>query len=441
MRGVEVHAPQILIFARLPVAGPCKTRLIPALGPERAALLQRSMTDAAVDTAMQLSGDHVAATVVCTTGGSSREFRAWLGESPVLLPQAEGDLGERLHGAFLTAFSAGHPSAIAIGTDVPGITAEHLREALAALRTHDLVLGPARDGGYYLIGMSRPHPSLFEQIEWGTATVHRDTLAAAQQAGLSVAQLEPLSDVDLPGDLVALRDDPRFSDILAGSPRLSVCIPTLNEADHLAATLAPLQALEGVEVIIADGGSTDATTQVARDGGALVVTASGGKAAQLNAAAASASGRYLLFLHADTRLPDGWPMMVRTALADPTVVAGAFRFATDGAGWLMRMVTWGTNLRSRIGQLPYGDQGLFTSRRLFHQMDGFAALPIMEDYEWVRRLRRRGRIVTLPAAAVTSARRWQRLGVWRVLFRNQLMLVGYLAGVSPARLARYYRGG
>jgi rSAM/selenodomain-associated transferase 2/rSAM/selenodomain-associated transferase 1 len=440
LRGVEAHAPQILIFARLPVAGPCKTRLIPALGPERAALLQRSMTDAAVDTALQLSADHAAATVVCTTGGSPREFRAWLGESPVLLPQGEGDLGQRLHGAFLTAFSAGHPSAIAIGTDVPGITAGHLREALAALRTHDLVLGPARDGGYYLIGMSRPHPSLFEQIEWGTATVHRDTLVAAQQAGLSVAPLEPLSDVDLPGDLVALRDDPRFSDILAGSPRLSVCIPTLNEADRLAATLAPLQEIEGVEVIVGDGGSTDATAEVARGCGARLVTASGGRAAQLNAAAAEASGRYLLFLHADTRMPDDWATLVRGALADPTVSAGAFRFATDGTGPLLRMVTWGANLRSRLGQLPYGDQGLFTTRRRFRQMDGFAALPIMEDYEWVRRMRRRGRVVTLPVAAVTSARRWQRLGVWRVLLRNQCMIAGYLVGLDPARLARYYRG-
>ena len=434
------HAPQIMTVARLPVAGACKTRLIPALGPDRAALLQRSMTEVAVDTALQLSVDDAAATVVCTTGGRRRDFRAWLGEAPALIPQGAGDLGQRLQRAFNTAFAAGNACAIAIGTDVPAITAAHLREAIAALRTHDVVLGPARDGGYYLIGMTRPQPALFEQIDWGAASVCRDTLTAAQRAGLSVAQLEPLSDVDLPGDLTALRDDPRFADILAGAPRLSVCIPTLNEADRVAATLATLQDLEGVEVIVGDGGSTDATAEVARGCGARLVTASGGRAAQLNAAAAVASGRYLLFLHADTRLPDGWAALVRGALADPMVSAGAFRFATDGTGPLLRMVTWGANLRSRLGQLPYGDQGLFTTRRRFRQMDGFAALPIMEDYEWVRRMRRRGRVVTLPAAAVTSARRWQRLGVWRVLVRNQCMIAGYLAGVDPARLARYYRG-
>jgi rSAM/selenodomain-associated transferase 2/rSAM/selenodomain-associated transferase 1 len=434
------HAPQILTFARLPVAGRCKTRLIPALGPDRAALLQRSMTEATVDTALQLSADHAAATVVCTTGGRPREFRNWLGEAPAFIPQGAGDLGQRLQRALAAAFAAGHPCAIAIGTDVPRIATAHLHEAIAALLTHDLVLGPARDGGYYLIGMTCPQPALFEKIDWGASSVCRDTLAAAQRAGLSVAQLEPLSDVDLPGDLTVLRDDLRFADILAGAPRLSVCIPTLNEADRLAAMLAPLQEIEGVEVIVGDGGSTDATAEVARGCGARLVTASGGRAAQLNTAAAVASGRYLLFLHADTRLPDGWATMVRWALADPTVSAGAFRFATDGTGPLLRMVTWGANLRSRLGQLPYGDQGLFTTRRRFRQMDGFAALPIMEDYEWVRRMRRRGRVVTLPVAAVTSARRWQRLGVWRVLLRNQCMIAGYLVGLDPARLARYYRG-
>jgi hypothetical protein len=107
---------------------------------------------------------------------------------------------------------------------------------------------------------------------------------------------------------------------------------------------------------------------------------------------------------------------------------------------LKRMIEWGAGLRSRWLQLPYGDQGIFCARALFETMGGFAALPIMEDYEMVRRLRRFGRIVTLAAAARTSGRRWEKAGVLRTTLINQIMLIGYHMGVSPARLARFYRG-
>jgi hypothetical protein len=106
----------------------------------------------------------------------------------------------------------------------------------------------------------------------------------------------------------------------------------------------------------------------------------------------------------------------------------------------MRCIEWGTNLRSALLQLPYGDQGLFLEKRVFEAMGGFPEMPIMEDFVFMRRLRKRGRIVTLPEAVLTSARRWQELGVLRTLVVNQLMILGYIAGVPVERLARLYRG-
>jgi hypothetical protein len=122
-------------------------------------------------------------------------------------------------------------------------------------------------------------------------------------------------------------------------------------------------------------------------------------------------------------------------------VAGAFRFRTDGAGAALRLVEWGANLRSAVFRWPYGDQGLFLEKRVFDEIGGYSPLPIMEDYELVGRLRRRGSVVTLRAAAITSARRWQRLGALRTTVRNLAMVAGFRAGVPPERLARFYRGG
>ena len=147
-----------------------------------------------------------------------------------------------------------------------------------------------------------------------------------------------------------------------------------------------------------------------------------------------------MFLHADTLLPDGYAELIRRALDNPATVAGAFRFQTDGSGAAMRLVEWGTNIRSALFQWPYGDQGLFMERRVFDEIGGYSPLPIMEDYELVRRLRRRGPVATLDAAAITSARRWQRLGALRTTVRNLAMIAGFRAGVPPERLARFYRG-
>jgi rSAM/selenodomain-associated transferase 2 len=277
-------------------------------------------------------------------------------------------------------------------------------------------------------------------MNWGTGSVYTETIAACTNQGLTVTELPELSDVDRPEELNSLRSDERFADVFTGQPRLSVIVPALNEADVLAATLERVRGAEGIEIIVVDGGSRDSTSELAALAGATVLQVAGGRAAQQNAGAAAANGRYLLFLHADTVLPDGYADMIRMALDTPSTVAGAFRFRTDDSRTLVRLVEWGTNIRSAILQLPYGDQGLFMAKRVFLELGGFAALPIMEDFDFVRRLRRRGNIVTLPEAVITSARRWQQLGVLRTTLRNQVMIAGFFAGVSPERLAHLYRG-
>lgn len=409
------------------------------LGPAGAARLHRRLAECAVTVARQVCLPHGVDATVCFTGGSRRDFRAWLGTGLRFRKQTSGDLGERMRQAIARAIADGAARVLVAGTDVPGIRADTIRRAFSVLADHDVVLGPAGDGGYYLIGMNRCHPELFAGIDWGSERVAAQTRATIRRLGLTVAELPVLDDVDRPEDLARLRNDPQFADVFTGRPRVSVVIPTLDEAEVLAATLERLRGIEGVEVIVADGGSRDATCKIAERANATVIEVVGGRAAQLNAGADRANGRHLLFLHADTLLPDNFADTVRRTLDNPATVAGAFKLRTDGCGLRMRLVERGTNLRSAVLQWPYGDQGIFLEKRVFNELDGFRDLPIMDDFDLVRRLRRRGRVVTVPDCVVTSARRWRRLGILRTMLRNQAMILGYWLGVSPERLVRFYR--
>jgi len=219
---------------------------------------------------------------------------------------------------------------------------------------------------------------------------------------------------------------------------LSIVIPTLNAARGLGAVLTAC-AEAGAEIVVADGGSTDGTVQLASAAGARVVRAPRGRGPQLATGAAAAGGAWLLFLHADTRPAPGWTAAARAFMAAPAKAGRAahFAFALDDpapqARRLERRVAW----RCRVLALPYGDQGLLLSRALYEQVGGFRPIPLMEDVDLVRRLGRR-RIVALPVPALTSAERWRREGWRRRSARNLLCLSLWFAGVPPRLIARLY---
>jgi len=221
--------------------------------------------------------------------------------------------------------------------------------------------------------------------------------------------------------------------------QLSIIIPTLNEQQNLPETLAPLLAQPGIEVIVVDGGSGDATPALARTAGCRVLKAPRGRGRQMNLGAAATTAPMLLFLHADTLLPPTFQHRIAETLNRPGVSGGAFSLAIAGGRPALKLVAHFTNLRSRLLGLPYGDQALFTSRRLFTRAGGYPEMEIMEDVVFVRRLSRLGRVVILPETATTSARRWQNLGLLRTTGLNQLILLGYALGVPTATLARWYQ--
>lgn len=221
--------------------------------------------------------------------------------------------------------------------------------------------------------------------------------------------------------------------------RVSVIIPTLNEAAIVTQAVARAQALGSYEVIVADGGSEDGTAGLAEAAGAMVVAAPRGRANQQNAGARRAQGDVLLFLHADTHLAADGLVQVERALADPRVACGAFRQAIEADGRLYRLLEHGNAWRAARRGLPYGDQGIFVRRELFEGVGGFPELKLMEDVFLMRRLRRQTRPILLPGPLYVSARRWRRRGVVRQALLNQSLLAAARLGVHPDRLARFYK--
>jgi len=225
----------------------------------------------------------------------------------------------------------------------------------------------------------------------------------------------------------------------AAEPLVSVVVPVRGDALPLAALLTELPSRPGVQVVVVTSGPPGAydVMQVARPD---VVWLEGrpGRGPQLNAGAAAATGRWLWFVHADSRLPPGWFEIFEALDRRADVGGGAFAFRLDSPAWQARWLERAVAARVWLFGLPYGDQGIFVRRPVFHSMRGFLSIPLMEDVDFVRRLKRQSRMVHLNEGLVTSARRWEQRGWWRQSLSNVTTLALYFLGVSPERLARRY---
>jgi rSAM/selenodomain-associated transferase 2/rSAM/selenodomain-associated transferase 1 len=423
---------RLIIFGRYPVPGRTKTRLIPMLGPAGAADLQRKLTEKTLNTVKAFSSGRGIELEIRYEGGSNRKILRWLGSGIIFSRQNPGDLGERMQAAFLEAFHSGCRRVVLLGTDIPDLRTDHLEQAFDALTGHDLVLGPSTDGGYWLIGLNHSL-DLFQGISWGTEKALDQTIALAKDQGLRIHMLDPLTDIDT---LENLKQS--LPELAAKDPYMSVIIPTMNEAANLEKTIDMAQD-DDVEIIVVDGGSIDDTVANAIRAGVQVEMSPRGRAEQQNHGALVARGSVLLFLHADTTLPSGYVPHVFETLMDPETVLGAFRFKTNLNRPLMKVIEFVTNIRSQYLKLPYGDQGLFIRKSVFDSVGGFPEVPIAEDLFFVRRLSKHGRIGIVGADAVTSARRWQKLGLLRTTLINQLILTGFCLGIPPLTLASLYR--
>lgn len=220
--------------------------------------------------------------------------------------------------------------------------------------------------------------------------------------------------------------------------KLSVIIPALNEAANIGATIESTWALHPEEIIVADGGSSDATREIATSQQCRVVETPRGRARQQNAGAAAAVGDVFLFLHADCRLTPAARHQIQDTLRSPKIPGGVFRHRIDAPGFVYRIIETGDDLRVCCTRIAYGDQGFFVRRDVFERLGGFPDVRLMEDVLFSRLLRDEGRLALLAGPLLCDARRWQKHGALRQTVRNFCLRAAESLGVHPDRLAELY---
>lgn len=425
-------APLVMIFLEAPRRGAVKPKLAAALGPERATdiyrgLVERQLRAIPADWNLELQ---------VAPADAEAEVRNWVGPNFAVKLQSDGDLGRRMRKAFAAAFARHASPVIAIVGDCPDLDQSTLHEAASRLGRADLVLGPAGNGGYYLLGLRQPAPSLFDDIPWSTPKVLTVTLARAKAAGLARELLAPKPDVD---DLAGYR---RYLEEVArgSSPdRLAIVIPAVNEAAHVGPAIRAAQrCFPTAPVFVVDGHSSDRTREVAARRGAHVLTASRGRGRQCRVGASAAlDADWLLFLHPDTLLPDNADTVVAEFIARPHAQIATFRAGFADPHWSLRALGWCSRFDTVFTR--FGCLGILIRREFYDALGGLPDWPIYEDVALLQRARAVTRVYSLPAAVVIPVQPAPRGAFWRQQWLNARLLLRYVWGQPAARLVETSR--
>jgi rSAM/selenodomain-associated transferase 2/rSAM/selenodomain-associated transferase 1 len=434
----------LIFFVKSPEPGAVKTRLSAEIGRDLAVELYK---DIGVRSLKAVEGGDYEIRIDFHPPDRLANVKTWLGEGRVYFPQEGADLGQRMENAFKSAFSSGFTCVVLTGSDIPDLSGRIIEEAFSMLTDNGAVIGPAKDGGYYLIGFTQSGflPEVFNGIRWGTDTVFIDTMAAFKRAGgaggAGVAGAQPhilpeLTDIDRAEDILRAG--------LSVRKKFSVIIPVLHEAVNINRVIRHLRKIDGserLEIIVVDGSPRMDTLEVVEDAGAIKLTSGKGRARQMNKGAAAACGEVLIFLHADTLIPENAFSKIEEVMSSGRYKGGAFDLSIDSNRPFMKFVTWSAGIRSRITRVPYGDQAIFIRKDYFNEIGGYKDMPLMEDVELMKRVRKRGgRICILKERAQTSARKYITDGIYFSAVRNHVLRILYALGVKPETLAKiYYR--
>ncbi len=432
----------LILFMKAPLMGHVKTRLAEHIGDEWATTLYRLMCEQL----LCLMAPHDVDVIVAYDDEARSPLPAYL-ENRSLFYQSGKDLGERMKNAFEVVFAQGYTSAILVGSDIPEVDELLLKEAFDLLSHNDALLSPTLDGGYYCIGF-HVHTfcqEAFENITYSQKDVYAKTLS--KMAHLHVAKGTMLRDIDTLDDLRAFTCKAfttplaHFAQrILSTLPHISVIIPVFHENEILLKTLAHLREMaqsQNYEIIVVDT-QEKTTVELLTLQDVHIVFASKGRASQMNEGARKARGEILLFLHADTVLPNAWDTLIKESLH--VNKAGAFSLGIDDARYALRFIETMVNLRTSLTQIPYGDQAQFFQTSFFRKLDGYAKIPLMEDVEIMKHIQKQGeKIALLKPKVLTSSRRWQKEGIFYTTLRNRILCFLYGIGVSPKHLVKRYK--
>jgi uncharacterized protein len=426
----------LVVFMRYPEPGCVKTRLAAGMGEKAAADLYARLLRRTLGIVTDFWEKHrdVEIALHFDPADRDRDVRRSFPGPWRFAPQTPGHLGERMRAACDLSCGKGQRHRIVIGCDIGDLESEDLVDAFSALHRHDAVVGPASDGGFYLLGLRRPCDAVFSPTSWGGSDVCARALDSLRREGLSVGLVSERNDIDRVEDLARLRHRHYFDH------QLAVIIPFLGPVARLEILLESLepQLWPGDEIIVVsgDGASGDGAIDISTR--TRMVRSPRGRGKQLNRGVQEARSDLLWFLHADSTTPPNFAYHVRKLSLEHRYALGCFRLAFDGDSRALAQIARWANLRTSIFKLPYGDQGIFCRRATFDQLSGFRRAYIMEDVDFVRSARRLGKLLIIPQELHTSPVRYMKRGILRASLSNHFLLALYLFGVSDRQLYSWY---
>ena len=428
----------LVVFMRYPEPGRVKTRLAAGMGAEPAAAFYEQLLRRTLGVVADFAHGHGDVEVLLYFDPADKEavIRRSCPGPWQFMPQGAGHLGERMRAAFDLDHALRPSHTVIVGTDIADLESVDLEESFQLLEKSDAVLGPAADGGFYLIGLKRPCDAVFFSTAWGGADVCRRTLEILRRTGLTVALLKERHDIDRVADLERLRHRHYFQH------RLSVIVPTVVPIVKLRSFLETVeeQLWPGDEIIAVQGADDADEDVMPLSGRTRLVFSCKGRGRQLNRGVRESRGDLLWFLHADSLLPTNFGYHIRKLVLDSRVALGCFRLAFRGDNPALTLIAHWANFRTRFLKLPYGDQGLFCRRETFDRLGGFYREYLMEDVNFVHSARRMGELLTVQERLYTSPDRYLQRGVVRASLTNHLLFTLYLLGVSDRKLySLYYR--
>ena len=428
----------VLVFMRVPEAGQVKSRLATGVGVEEAARIYQIMVrrTLGVLSDFKRSRPEVTLFVFFTPADRVEILQKHYPGPWLFLPQVGHHLGDRMDRALRQVFALGFHHAVLVGTDLAHPEGAILEDAFRALGKGLTPLGPARDGGFYLVGLHRPCSSPFQFEEWGTDTVYGRTEKSLAASGLQVLKLKEKQDVDRPEDFELLRDHFFFKE------KLSIVIPTVRPPEAVSSFLHRLepQLWPGDEIVVALSEGITPPRNEEESASIRWIVSPRGRGIQLNAGARATEGSILLFLHDDSVPPHQFAYQVRKIAQDPAVSIGCFQLAFSPSTPALDLVSRWANLRTDLFGLPYGDQGLFCRRTVFWEAGGFRNPFLMEDVDFVRQCKKRGRLLKIPDSIHTSPHRYLKRGLLRASLQNHCLMLLYFLGMSNRGLYKLYYG-
>jgi rSAM/selenodomain-associated transferase 1 len=433
----------LLVFLRYPAAGRVKKRLGAEVGAEKATRIYEKLLRRTLGIACDLKrkSPEVGITLFHTPHDPVDKLVKRFRGPWEFRPQEGDHLGERMSNALRWAFAAGAGRAVLIGSDLADVQWEDIEQAFRKTNEKVVVLGPAADGGFYLVGTDRPVESPFAFSSWSTREVFSRTARGFAAEGFGVLTTPERNDVDHKSALERLEGDSLFSD------SISVIIPTLAQPEKLRPLLEHLEdsIWPGDEIVVVQGGAFQKTALQRMSPVLTVIETSKGRGIQQNVGAMLSRGNILFFLHDDTVPPPEFPYLIRRTCGDRPLALGCFGLRFSPSNRALDLIAGWANLRTRLFKLPYGDQGYFCRRELFESAGGFRRRYLMEDVELVRDIRKirgggGGGVSIVPAPVCTSPDRYVRKGVLKACLQNHAIFLLSALGRDERELYRKYYG-